>query len=105
MPWGFRILFALNLAYCTMGVVSGRFPSWRMFERAEPLAEELRDRSGELIDLRAYVPRDAYLTDLDSVLAVATFICAAHPERGPFVMTESHHALRRESGDDCLFQP
>jgi hypothetical protein len=104
MPWGYRALFLLNVAYCVAGLISGRLPAWRMFERVEPLAEDFRDASGVRIDLRALLPRDAYPTDLESLLPVAEFACARLVVRGPFTLSEKHRGFRKElRADDCRF--
>jgi hypothetical protein len=83
-----RALLVLNVLYCLLAAAQEGLPGWHMFESVEPLDHELRDRAGDLIDLRASLPRGANLVDRDELRKVVEFICRRDATRAPFTYVE-----------------
>lgn len=73
-----------------------KLPAWRMFESVEPLALELKDSRGAVIEIERYLPGAAYLTNLDSALRVVGFICEKNRDRAPLSFTESFSGFKTE---------
>ncbi len=88
MGFVFRAMLVLNLVYCLVGFLTNTLPVWRMFESLTPMNVSLLDKDGASIDIRAYLPSDAYILNSRQVSEVVTFICENHRDRGPFVLTE-----------------
>lgn len=82
-------LFMLNIAYCVAAVFVEGLPGWKMFQEVQLLDYELRDRAGQAIDVRAYLPRDAYLIDEVQLRRVAQFISQREFARGPLLFRVS----------------
>lgn len=95
-----RALLALNLLYCLLAAAQDGLPGWHMFESVESVDHELRDRDGNVVDVRAWLPRGANLVDKGELRRIVTFVCKKEQARAPFTYSEPS----RESvtlGDDC----
>jgi len=71
-----------------------------MFESVEPVEHELRDRDGNLVDVRAWLPRGANLVDRGELRRIVAFVCRREPARAPFTYTESSRTPITV-GEDC----
>ena len=83
-----RALLILNVLYCLLAAVQEGVPGWHMFEAVEPIDHELRDRVGNLVDVRASLPRGANLVDRGELRRVVEFICRKEHARAPFTYVE-----------------
>jgi hypothetical protein len=83
-----RALLALNVLYCALAAAQEGLPGWHMFESVEPIDYTLVDRSGVAVDVRTYLPKDAWLVDRSELHAIVRFVCEKHPERAPFMFTD-----------------
>ncbi|CAN5924758.1 hypothetical protein BH11MYX4_BH11MYX4_60650 [soil metagenome] len=83
-----RALLVLNVLYCLLAAVQEGIPGWHMFESVEPLDHELRDRAGERVDVRAWLPRGANLVDRSELRRVVAFVCEKEAARAPFTYVE-----------------
>jgi hypothetical protein len=83
-----RALLVLNVLYCLLAAVQEGLPGWHMFESVEDLDHELRDRDGQLVDVRAWLPRGANLVDRGELRNVVAFVCEHAAERAPFTYVE-----------------
>ncbi len=102
MPWFFRFILALNIAYCSFGLVLKHLPTWRMFEQIEPLEYTLTDSKNMPVHLQDYLPKGAYINTMKMLLPVVTFVCEHHRNRAPFVFKENFSKVRMEVGPvDC----
>lgn len=95
-----RALLALNLLYCLLAAAQDGLPGWHMFESVESVDHELRDRDGNVVDVRAWLPRGANLVDKGALRDVVTFVCTKERARAPFTYSEPHYE-RVILGDDC----
>lgn len=93
-----RALLVLNVLYCVLAVLEPGLPGWKMFERVDAFAVTLRDRAGQTIALRDYLPRDAYVTDYGEMLEVVAFVCQKEIARAPLVFEERVRGVRRVLG-------
>lgn len=98
MPWRFRILLALNFAWCCLGLMTKSLPAWRMFESVDPLSMRLKDSRGTSLDLGNYLPKGTIITHRESLLPLLRFICEHHRDQAPFVFTEAYSRSRAEFG-------
>lgn len=95
-------LFVLDVLYCVVALGDARLPGWKMFASVDRLDYELRDRDGRAVDVRAYLPRGAYVTDYDDLLRIARFVCEKERARAPFAFVERTREVRVELGPtDC----
>ena len=83
-----RALLVLNVLYCLLAALQEGIPGWHMFESVEDLDHELRDRDGQLVDVRAWLPRGANLVDRSELRKVVAFVCEHAAERAPFTYAE-----------------
>ena len=83
-----RALLVLNVLYCLLAALQEGLPGWHMFESVDDLDHELRDRDGNVVDLRAWLPRGANLVDRGELRKVVAFVCERAPERAPFTYVE-----------------
>ena len=91
-----RALLVLNVLYCLLAAAQEGIPGWHMFESVEPLDHELRDRAGQRVDVRAFLPRGANLVDRGELWKVVGFVCAREATRGPFTYVEpANHPGKR----------
>lgn len=95
-----RALLALNLLYCLLAAAQDGLPGWHMFESVESVDHELRDRDGNVVDVRAWLPRGANLVDKGELRNVVTFVCKKEHSRAPFTYSEPA-SERITLGDDC----
>jgi hypothetical protein len=100
-----RALLILNLAYCALAVITPQLPGWKMFEDAEYVQDYgLADRRGTQLDVLAYLPRGAYLTDEVQLRRVVRFVCQHEARRGPFEFRVRPTAPTfRLAGPGCAF--
>ena len=82
-----RALLVLDVLYCVLAAAQEGLPGWHMFESVEKLPA-VTDREGAPLDYRAYLPRDAWLTDRKELEAIVGFICKKEPARAPFHVGE-----------------
>ena len=68
----------MNILYRLLAAAQEGVPGWHMFESVEPLDHELRDRDGQVVDVRAWLPRGANVVDRGELRKVVAFVC----ERG-----------------------
>jgi hypothetical protein len=94
-----RALLVLDVLYCLLAAAQEGLPGWHMFESVESMQHELRDRDGNLVDVRAWLPRGANVVDRTELRAVVAFVCAKERARGPFTYRERGKEL--PLGDDC----
>ena len=84
------LALGLMLAMAGHGLVgfwSPDIPSWRMFKFMERFDYSARDRSGALINLQDYVPRNAYwMMSRRFVLDMAAWYAAQDPEAAPVLV-------------------
>ncbi len=98
-----RALLVLDVLYCMLAVAEDRLPGWHMFEAVERVEPELHDRDGRVVDISAYLPRDARIIDHRELAEVATFICKKERARAPFLFEEHVRGVRVEIGpSDCV---
>lgn len=83
-----RAILALDVLYCLLAATVPGLPGWHMFESVERLEPALTDKDGVTVDLRALLPKGAYVLDAREMEEVARFACARAPERAPFVYEE-----------------
>jgi hypothetical protein len=96
-----RALLVLNVLYCLLAAAQEGLPGWHMFESVETVGHELRDRDGELVDVRAWLPRGANVVDRSELRRIVGFVCAKERARGPFTYREGPSAVPETLGDDC----
>jgi hypothetical protein len=89
-----RALLVLNVLYCLLATAQAGLPGWHMFESVETIDHELRDRDGQLVDVRAWLPRGANLVDRGELREVVAFVCQKQPARQPFTYEEPSRGLR-----------
>jgi hypothetical protein len=87
-------LFVLNSAYCVASLFVEGLPAWKMFQQVRSFDYELRDRAGQAIDVRDYLPRDVHLIDEVQLRRVAQFISEKESARGPFLFRANSSAPR-----------
>lgn len=95
-----RALLVLNVLYCLLAAAQEGLPGWHMFESVESLEHELRDREGNPVDVRAWLPRGANLVDRSELRRVVGFVCAKERAREPFTYRE-RSAPASTLGEDC----
>ena len=95
-----RALLVLNVLYCLLAAAQEGLPGWHMFEAVESLEHELRDREGNLVDVREWLPRGANLVDRSELRRIVGFVCERERARGPFTYSERGTA-RLTLGEDC----
>ena len=102
LPWPYRVLLVVNLAYCVTGLVSRGFPAWRMFEHIADPRYELTDAAGRRYRVEDYLPRDAYNFRPEMLVAVARFACARGDTGNPLSLSvgESRFVIERD-GAGC----
>ena len=83
-----RALLVLNVLYCLLAAAQEGLPGWHMFESVEPIDHELRDRDGQVIDVRAVLPKNANLVDRTELRSIVAWICEHEPARAPFTYRE-----------------
>src|SRR5947209_6293446 len=83
-----RALLVLNVLYCMLAALQEGVPGWHMFESVEDLDHELRDRDGNIVDVRAWLPRGANLVDRGELRNVVAFVCERTPSQAPFTYVE-----------------
>jgi hypothetical protein len=83
-----RALLVLDVLYCVLAAAQEGLPGWHMFESVEPLDHELRDRDGQAVDVRAWLPRGANLVDRGELRGIVAFVCEKERARGPFTYVE-----------------
>jgi hypothetical protein len=83
-----RALLALNVLYCALAAAQEGLPGWHMFESVDRLEHELRDKDGARVDVRAYLPRGAWLTDRDELREIVRFVCEKERARAPFTFED-----------------
>lgn len=99
-----RAILVLDVLYCMLAVAEPALPGWHMFESADRLDFTLRDRGGDVVDVRAYLPQSAYLTDKGELLAIVRFICERERARAPFVLFDNASGTSQTaSPTDCRF--
>ncbi len=98
-----RALLVLNVGWCALAVSEDRLPGWHMFEDVERFDVALRDREGAALDVRAYLPRHAWLVRYDELTEVVRFVCEKERARAPFTFEERVRGVRVEGlgPDDC----
>lgn len=102
MIWVFRGILFLNIMYCVIGSLTKGFPAWRMFEKVSPMNFQLTDRQGAEINIRSYLPTDAYINNVHRLAGVVAFICKNNRARGPFLLRESFSNTQKEiRSSDC----
>lgn len=94
-----RALLALNVLYCLLATAQAGLPGWHMFESVESLDHELRDRDGQVVDVRAWLPRGANLVDRGELRDVVRFVCQKERARAPFTYRERGEPSTL--GEDC----
>lgn len=97
-----RALLVLNVGYCVLAAAEDRLPGWHMFEDVERLDPVLRDRDGREVDLRARLPKAAWLVRYDELTEVVRWTCEKERARAPFVFEERVRGVRATLGpEDC----
>ena len=96
-----RALLVLNVLYCVLAAAQAGLPGWHMFEEVELVDGELRDRDGELVDVRAWLPRGANVVDRGELRDVVAFVCKKEQARAPFTYAERSRKVEVTLGDDC----
>lgn len=89
MPWYYRVLLILNIAYCCVGLMTKKLPAWGMFAKVEATDFHLVDAQGLPIEINSYLPVGAYLTSKKAALPVVQFICEKNQTRAPLMFSES----------------
>ena len=95
MPLKFKILLILNILYCTIASIVDDLPGWKMFQEVEKIEYRLQDKNANEVDLYNYVPRDAFLLELNAVISVVEFICRKRADLAPFVFEEKFSSIHR----------
>lgn len=73
-----------------------------MFESVDRLDYTLRDRDGRPVDVRAYLPKSAWLVDYGELTEIVRFVCERERDRAPFTFEEHERAVHAVIGpDDC----
>lgn len=102
LPWGYRIVLAANLAFCTAGLVVPTLPSWRMFEAIPDPRYALTDATGAPVRAEDFLPRDAYSFRAETLVRVARFVCERALAPAPLVLEAGGRRVRIErDGDGC----
>lgn len=97
-----RALLVLNVAYCALAVAQEGLPGWHMFEDVERFDVDLRDRDGVPLDVRAWLPKNAWLVRYDELREVVRFVCEKERARAPFTFEERVRGVRATLGPvDC----
>jgi hypothetical protein len=96
-----RALLVLNVLYCVLAAAQEGLPGWHMFESVEDVRYELRDRDGQLVDLRAWLPRGANVVDRGELRQIVTFVCQKEHERAPLTYSEPGRGVALTLGEDC----
>jgi hypothetical protein len=96
-----RALLVLDILYCALAIAEPRLPGWHMFESVDRLDFVLRDRNGVAVDVRAYLPRDAYLVDKGELYAIVRFICEREHDRAPFVLVDNTSGTSLTTEANC----
>jgi hypothetical protein len=89
-----RALLVMNVLYCLLAAAQEGLPGWHMFESVETIDHELRDRDGNVVDVRAWLPRGANLVDRGELRKVVAFVCEREAARQPFTYEEPSRGLR-----------
>ncbi len=89
-----RALVVLNVLYCVLAAAQPGLPGWHMFESVEALDHELRDRDGQLVDVRTFLPRGANVVDRGELRAIVRFICEKDRTRAPFTYLELSRSVQ-----------
>ena len=97
-----RALLVLNVLYCLLAALQEGLPGWHMFESVEDLDHELRDRDGNVVDVRAWLPRGANLVDRGELRKVVAFVCERSPEQRPFTYVEGSRGTTVTLDDRCM---
>jgi len=97
-----RALLVLNVLYCLLAALQEGVPGWHMFESVEDLDHELHDRDGKVVDIHAWLPRGANLTDRSELRKVVAFVCERSPERRPFTYVEPSRGTNVTLDDRCM---
>jgi hypothetical protein len=95
-----RALLALNLLYCALAAAQEGLPGWHMFESVDAVDTRLRDRSGATLDVRTYLPKDAFLTSRSELHEIIRFACERERSRAPFTF-EDHGRHVTVGPEDC----
>jgi hypothetical protein len=74
----------LNVLYCALALGQDGLPGWHMFESVENVDYELRDREGQLVDVRQWLPRGANIVDRKELRRIVRFVSEKESARGPF---------------------
>jgi hypothetical protein len=93
-----RALLVMNVLYCVLAALQEGVPGWHMFEAVEPLDHVLRDREGQAIDIRGWLPRGANLVDRGELRKIVAFVCEKERARSPFTYAEPSTGLVVELG-------
>jgi len=96
-----RALLALNVLYCALAAVQEGLPGWHMFESVDRLDHRLVDRDGVAVDVRAYLPRDAWLVDRGELRSIVRFVCEKERGRAPFTYEDDAGTRATIGPDDC----
>lgn len=96
-----RALLVLDIAYCALAAAQEGLPGWHMFEDVERFDVALRDRDGAPIDVRAYLPRGAWLVRYDELREVVHFVCEKERARAPLTFEERVRGVKVTLGSDC----
>jgi hypothetical protein len=64
-----------------------------MFESAAIVDAVVTDRDGNVVDVRALLPRGAQILEPRLVGQVAEFACRTRPERSPYTVVTSGHSI------------
>ena len=78
-----RALLVLDVVYCLLAVAQDGLPGWHMFESVDRL-DVVTDREGRTVDVRAVLPRDAWLTERAELALVIQWICERDREHAPY---------------------
>ncbi len=97
-----RVLLGLNFTFCTVGLITGSLPVWRMFAQVETVNYELHDARGTPIDLRDSLPPTAYLLNMKTYLRVLSRFCEQNRPAAPLVFVDkTRHRTLRIGPENC----
>lgn len=93
-----RALLVLNVLYCLLAAAQDGLPGWHMFEAVEPVDHLLRDRDGQVVDVRERLPRGANVVDRGELRRVVQLVCEKERHRAPFRYEEPSRGVAVDLG-------
>lgn len=99
LPRPYRLLLGLNLAWTAAAIVSGRLPTWKMFDKLVDPRYELVDAGGRSYRLDDYTPLDTLGFRMNTFVGAARFVCEHSDAKSPMKLTGARVRLRIERGE------